>query len=409
MERAWPEWIRRRDRDIRARLARGDEDSVVYLWLYGTSFTKEPPLALRNTQRIGADDLARLAQRRLNDLVTGLASPGDNDRLQFARDVVERQGIDVSTATGQTAARAYLDRIHERVLREHAEQTNVIESLDRLDAAKALAAYATLFRERGLSSDTSLLPGFALEEALEGIRTQGVLARGSVRRVAIVGPGLDFANKDEGYDFYPPQTIQPFLLMDSLIALGLAAPAGIEMTTFDPSPRVNRHIEAARAAARAGESYVLHLPLPADPAWNRDLEAFWSRAGNRLATELRSAPSPPGGATVRTRAVRVPPARVLALIPHDVNIVVERLEPLIRDEQFDLIVATNVLVYYDTFEQVLALANIGEMLRDGGVFLSNTPVPPIPSMTLSDRVTTVTYSPRLRDHLFRYRRVPRAP
>ncbi|MGO8786093.1 MAG: hypothetical protein ACLQVL_01745 [Terriglobia bacterium] len=37
---------------------------------------------------------------------------------------------------------------------------------------------------------------------------RGLLKVGGVRRVAIVGPGLDFANKEAGNDFYPPQTIQ---------------------------------------------------------------------------------------------------------------------------------------------------------------------------------------------------------
>jgi hypothetical protein len=33
-----------------------------------------------------------------------------------------------------------------------------------------------------------------------------------------------------------------------------------------------------------------------------------------------------------------------------------------------------VLVYYDRFEQALALANIAAMLRTGGLFLANSPV-----------------------------------
>ena len=34
-------------------------------------------------------------------------------------------------------------------------------------------------------------------------------------------------------------------------------------------------------------------------------------------------------------------------------------------ERFDLIIATNVLVYYDVFEQSLALANLATMMRRG--------------------------------------------
>ena len=36
---AWPSWVKRYDAEIRARLARGDEDSVVNFLLFGTSFS----------------------------------------------------------------------------------------------------------------------------------------------------------------------------------------------------------------------------------------------------------------------------------------------------------------------------------------------------------------------------------
>lgn len=94
----------------------------------------------------------------------------------------------------------------------------------------------------------------------------------------------------------------------------------------------------------------------------------------------------------------------MSIAPRDLNIVLERLEPLAAGEQFDLIVATNVLLYYDVFEQVLALVNLGKMLRPGGVFLSNTPVPPMAPMTLSDRYSSVSYNARQRDYVFRYQR-----
>src|SRR5262245_51406563 len=33
LESAWPEWARKHDADVRARLARGDEDSIVNFWM----------------------------------------------------------------------------------------------------------------------------------------------------------------------------------------------------------------------------------------------------------------------------------------------------------------------------------------------------------------------------------------
>jgi chemotaxis methyl-accepting protein methylase len=44
-------------------------------------------------------------------------------------------------------------------------------------------------------------------------------------------------------------------------------------------------------------------------------------------------------------------------------------------EGFDLIIATNIFVYYDLLEQSLALANTQSMLRPGGFLLSNSSLP----------------------------------
>ena len=74
-----------------------------------------------------------------------------------------------------------------------------------------------------------------------------------MRRVAIIGPGLDVVDKQEGHDFYPPQTIQPFAVIDSLVRAGLADADTLTVTTLDVSARVNDHIGAdgvARARAR---------------------------------------------------------------------------------------------------------------------------------------------------------------
>src|SRR5205085_2332794 len=113
-EAAWPAWAARHDQEIRARLAQGDEDSVVNLWQYGTTFTTLPRAT---EQELAAGPRARAEElliRRLDDLVTGIASPGANERLQFARRLVERQGINPATEAGQEQTRVYLVKIRER-------------------------------------------------------------------------------------------------------------------------------------------------------------------------------------------------------------------------------------------------------------------------------------------------------
>src|SRR5262245_28930236 len=45
LSRGWRDWVLRRKNEMRVRLDRGDEDSIVNFWYYGTSFTKLPPLS----------------------------------------------------------------------------------------------------------------------------------------------------------------------------------------------------------------------------------------------------------------------------------------------------------------------------------------------------------------------------
>jgi SAM-dependent methyltransferase len=112
------------------------------------------------------------------------------------------------------------------------------------------------------------------------------------------------------------------------------------------------------------------------------------------------------GGRVRVRAVRDRPAVTLSPAPQDLDIMVERPEPLRDEERFDLIVATNVLVYYDAFDQALALANVARMLRPGGYFITNYAVSPLPPLEASASIVTPVFFDRQGngDTLFCYRR-----
>src|SRR6185369_16115778 len=145
---------------------------------------------------------------------------------------------------------------------------------------------STLYRDRGLSSDTSIFPDFAIDQSLEAMKAQGLLAPGSVRRVAVVGPGLDFTDKGEGYDFYPQQTIQPFAVVDSLLRLQLAKPGAVSVTTLDLNPQVNDHLSRARQAALGGREYVVQLPRDLKGGWTPDLLHYWERFGDQIGVQV---------------------------------------------------------------------------------------------------------------------------
>jgi SAM-dependent methyltransferase len=238
---------------------------------------------------------------------------------------------------------------------------------------------------------------------MAAMKASGKLSQ--VRRVGIVGPGLDFSDKAEGYDFYPQQTIQPFGVVDSLLRLGFSRATDLSLTTFDLSPRVNQHLEAARQRAAKGSSYVLQLPLDMnDPAhdWHPDLVNYWRKFGSEIGVSAVALRPPRGAEGVQVRAIRVRPSIVSALQPRDANIVLERTD----DGPFDLIVATNVLVYYDAFEQALALANVAKMLRPGGFLLTNYAVSPLAPIESEPSLVTPVFWDRQGngDTLFWYQR-----
>jgi hypothetical protein len=374
-EAGWPDWVAGRDRNIRARLALGDEDSVFNLTLFGTTFTNQRPLTERDiADTANGRVMPAIVGLRIRDMIRGLASPGTNERLDFVRAVAGRQPIDLTAADAERRLGDWLKRGTARVVAEYAGHADLVDGPAGSDAARS-----TLFRDRGLSSDTSIFPGFGIEQTLAVLMANRLVAVGSVHRVAIVGPGLDFADKRQGYDFYPPQTIQPFAVIDSLIRLGLASPGQIRVTTFDVSPRVNHHLERARQRADEGGAYLLNLPQRTDLfPWSPYLVSYWANLGDRIGMAIQPAVAPPDAVHVKMRTVRVRADIVKAIVPHDLDIVVQRLDSLASGDLFDLIVATNVLVYYDVFEQSLALSNIAAMLRPGGLFLSNQVVQPLP-------------------------------
>lgn len=383
LARAWPGWVYRRDAEIRARLAQGDEDSLLNLLLFGTSYTKQPRITSKEiagirlpesvlAERPSATPASRILQRRIADLILALAAPRNNERVRFARTVlVQQKKHNPSTVAGRAQLRAYLLAAVQRVLNEQATYTQALESARLLDnPTEEFAERSRLYRNRGLSSDTSLLPNFSLEESLKAMLARGLLSPGSVRRIAIIGPGLDFADKQEGYDFYPQQTIQPFAMIDSILRLGLARSGALRVVTFDLSPRVNHHLKAAIERAPKGLSYVVQLPRDTQARWKPEAVRYWEQFGNQIGSPVPPVAIPANVSEVKVRAVRIRPAVVSTLIPVDLNIVLQRLE-LAPEERFDLVIATNVFVYYDTLEQTLALANVARMLRTGGFLLTN--------------------------------------
>jgi len=390
---AWNGWTERQDRSIRARLQRGDEETIVNWLLFGTTFTELPRVPLDTSGPVPVDDAQRstLIASRAADLSAALAAPGQDERRLFARELFAKQGYTTASADDRARLLAHLNELVQSVIVERAELAREIQAIRQTaDTSDQFAARSKLFRARGLSLDTSFKPSFALEQALVQLRQRGLLKPGAVLEVAVLGPGLDFTDKSSGYDFYPQQTLQPFALIDSLVRTGLAPnTSSVRLTTLDISPRVNDHLNRSRQRAAAGQTYRIRLPLERDVKWKPAVTNYWKVAGDRIGTGAPPAPASVAGANVDVRTITVRPAVTLRINPLDLNIVVQRSDT----QKFDLVVGTNVFVYYDVLEQVLALSNVRAMLKPGGLLLTNNALLELPSSGMrSVGYLTVEYS-----------------
>jgi len=394
----WDKWVHTSDKEIRSRIDEGEENTLTNLLRMGVTFTKEGPITYEDLGSYGQSSAVNsIADKRANDLVRALAAPHPSEGMLEMRALLERKGFSLKTPEGQKKVKAYLlanlARWRDDVARARAEaKTNPYQA----------------FKDRGISTDSNLYPDYTIQLHLKHMMDQGLLKPGSVHRIAIVGPGLDFVNKKSGSDFYPPQSTQPFAVIDSLARLGLADPASIEVYTFDISPRVNRHLERARKDATAGKPYTIQLLSSPSDQWSQEYHSgfieYWQKLGDKIGKPVARIPVPESAGNIWNRAVSVRPGVVLRVIPVDMNVVFQTL-PLPPDKQFDLVIGTNIFVYYGGLEQSLARANLGTMIKPGGFLLTNEALPGTAPTKLADSLKTsvpIAKSPAITDYMYSY-------
>ena len=374
-EAKWKAWAQHKDDIIRARLEQGALDSMINLLLFGTSFTTQPRVMTMHD----SDDA--VVQSRLDDLLQALRNPGKSERLIFLRNILRGSGMDPDTSAGYEKTKAFVLENLRRVVQEQItfhEQFDEATSDSNQEAG--LSKRSHVFRDRGISLDTTILSSFGIEGALRDMKDRAVLPERSIARVAVIGPGLDFTDKGFGYDFYPIQTLQPFAVYDSLIRLGLAEPGKIDITAFDISREVLEHLHRAHDRAKTGEKYVVQLPRESWP-WVADAVQYWRSFGSEIGKPVAPIQPPPALKDLETRAVEIRPEVILSCEPVDLNIVFEEFDQSAK-RRFDLIIATNVFLYYDTLEQALALQNISTLLKPAGFLLTNDWLPPLPQIPM---------------------------
>jgi hypothetical protein len=348
IRKAWPSWLQAHDREIRSRIIRGEEDTLVNFILFGVSFTNRP--------RISPADPVFVSER-IDDFLKAIEVPS-TDRLKSLQNLLAQLGYDTRQVAQRDRLRRYLSDSVSRYLAEWRQY----------QAAASSKSSASLYKTRGLSTDTDFRPNYAIEQGLSEVKRRGLLK--SVKRVAVIGPGLDFTDKDAGFDYYPLQTLQPFAVIDSLLRLDMARSSELRVSVFDISSQTLDHVNQAVIRARSKQAYTLQLVLDRTQPWNAAATSYWRRMGERIGSETAPLPAPPQIQSVDRRAVRIRRELVALLEPQSLNIVSQHVEAP-AEEKFDLIVATNIFVYYDRFELALALLNVESMLSPTGVMLTN--------------------------------------
>jgi hypothetical protein len=357
--------------DNARRVRAGDLDHLVHYFLQSARITSAPPIepaisARQLVERLTPDrrapflrgdhqaspPLPRAVTHRIDALLRAARSPGRDARLAYFAALLDDAFPDPGTRAAGLAAE-YL-----RVMAFDYQK----EFVAQREAAPA-AAVAELYRRRGLSTDTAVEAGYVVHLGLGVLK--GLEPARRLRRLLIVGPGLDLAPRTALDEKAAPESYQPWAIIDAVVALGLADPDALEVVAADINPRVVAHLRRAREhppLLRVATSLRQGPTLTLAPEFVDYVDRFGAALSDR----------PPGpsrdlGRGERGKTVSVSTRSARALQSASLDIVTERLP----GERFDLIVATNILPYFDDAQLALALSNITAMLQPGGTFLHN--------------------------------------
>jgi hypothetical protein len=350
------------------RVREGDLDHLIFFALQSSRVARQPPIEPALSAKALVDSLTAAerqvfleraeappsrvpaaARSRLAALLRVLDAPATDPRLTYFRELVR------SAFPRPSERSAGLTAEYLRVMRFVYEKEFVAQRSPR-----APEAVADLYRSRGLATDTAIEAGFMVHLGLGVIKSLQPDRR--IRRVLIVGPGLDLAPRTGLLEEGPPESYQPWAVMDALLDHGLSDPATLEVVAADINPRVIEHLRRARTQPPA-----LTLVSGIADSETVSLSAEYREYFKGLGRAIGDVESAAGRAGHLRKTVHIHRSAGRALQAERLDIVTERLE----GARFDLIIATNILPYFGDVELALALSNVGSMLAEDGIFLHN--------------------------------------
>jgi SAM-dependent methyltransferase len=373
-------FIEKTHADSLRRVREGDLDHLVFYALQSAHFTDlrpiEPALSAKAlVEGLNVPDRDAFlkgapgveppvpppVRQRVAALLRALDAPARDSRLTYFQSLVTTTFPDRQTREAG-------------LLREYLRAMRFIYQKEFVAQRAGADAVAELYRTRGLSTDTAVEAGYVVYNGLGIVRALDPERR--IRRVLIVGPGLDLAPRTGLLEAGPPESYQPWAVIDALLALGLARADDLQVMGADINPRVVDHLARSHAVppvltlvSAIGESDTVTL--------SAEYRAYFAGLGNAIGTVTPPSTRSSAATGHLRKTVHVGAKAASALSAATLDIVTEHLDV----PQFDLIIATNILPYFDDVQVALAMANISRMLAPGGVFLHNEGRPALGDIT----------------------------
>ena len=368
------DYLRGVDAETDRRVADGEREHFIYFALQSTRLTGRPPIepavsARRFVESLAPSDRARFVEdrhfvpsrgwpaaerARIGDAVAALArtevaasNSAADVRLSYFKELFASHG-----------GRSLVDDLY-------ADYVRVARFLYKkeFESAGSPAAVAELYRTRPHSSDTAIEAGVGVYLGLGTLHALEPARR--IRRVLIIGPGLDIAPRTDFNEAVAPQMFQPFAVADALLSLAMSSQHDLHIESVDVNPRLVRVAKSARPGA------TLHLFTgineTREQPFSDDYKKYLQTLGHAIGSPVDAPPAIAAAKRYRgSIAVRDDIGR--AMSAEQLNIITGHLAGAPR---VDLAVITNVLTYFDDRQLELALCNIAAMLEPGGYLLHN--------------------------------------
>src|SRR5262245_28390144 len=308
--------------------------------------------------------MPKAARARMNEFIRAMDQDSDDERMIYFKTLLKNTTSNPSS-------------LAQRLYAEYARAMRFLyrkEFASRKFSKERLAAYvASLYQDRGHSTDTQIESNFAVYTALAALKAgeKSQSPSTQLNRVLIIGPGLDFAPRTDFIDLFGPQSYQPFAVADALLSLKLCDPAGLQIDCVDINERVVAHLQSLRRRGGVTLSILSGLNDAAGRPLSEDYKDYFRHLSGSIGRE-GALNVPPELSSRLKKSLRIGPNLTDRINAGHLNIITERYERADGSTpNYDLVIVTNVFTYFNSTELLFALTNISAMLAQGGYLIHN--------------------------------------